>query len=130
MLELEEKVALAINLQKFIYGDFAKVMRFKTRKEFNEKVKDFGLVYSIAFKNEIFADILENNFVLFINAYVVFDLTDDRNKLKDYPYCDASSYIVQNRYQLKLVTEKRVVIIIEEEIDSYIEELRHKTKYF
>lgn len=37
MLELEEKVALAINLEKFIYGDFVKVMRFKTRKEFDER---------------------------------------------------------------------------------------------
>lgn len=64
------------------------------------------------------------------NACVIFDLTDSRNELKDYPYCDASSYIVQNRYQLKLVTEKRVVIIIEEEIDDYINELRRKTKYF
>lgn len=130
MLELEEKVALAINLEKFIYGDFAKVMRFKTRKEFDEKVKDFGLVYSIAFKDEIFANVLEHDFGLFLNAYVIFDLTDDRNKLKDYPYYDASSYIVKNMYQLKLVTEKHVVIIIEEEIDDYINELRRKTKYF
>lgn len=130
MLELEEKVALAVNLQKLIYGDFAKVMRFKTRKEFNEKVEDFGSVYSIAFEREIFANILENDFILFTNAHVIFDLTDNRNELKDYLYCYASSYIVQNKYQLKLVAEKRVVIIIEEEIDSYIEELRHKTKYF
>ena len=45
---------------------------------------------------------------------------------KDGIFQDASDYFVINEAQFRLVAERRIVIIIEKEILSYIKELRNK----
>lgn len=79
-------------------------------------------VYSIAYKNELFANLTKGDFLLLKDAGVISDMTES----KDGIFQDASDYFVINEAQFRLVAERRIVIIIEKEILSYIKELRNK----
>lgn len=106
-----------------MYGDFKKLYRFKTRKEFEKRFYEHNIdVYSIAYKNELFADLTKGDFFLLKEAGVISDMTES----KDGIFQDASDYFVINEAQFRLVAERRIVIIIEKEILSYIKELRNK----
>lgn len=123
MLNLEECISLATNLNRFMYGNFKKLSRFKTREEFERKFQEHNTnIYSIAYKNEVFADLTEGDFLLLKDAGIISDMKES----KDGIFQDASDYFVINKAQFKLVAERRIVIIIEKEIYSYIRELRNK----
>lgn len=115
----EEYINLAINLNKFMYGDFKKLYRFKTREDFEKRFYENDIeVYSIAYKNELFADLTKGDFFLLKEAGVISDMTESKDGISD--------YFVTNESQFKLVAERRIVIIIEREILSYIKELINK----
>lgn len=115
----EEYINLAINLNKFMYGDFKKLYRFKTREDFEKRFHENDIeVYSIAYKNELFADLTKGDFFLLKEAGVISDMTESKDGISD--------YFVTNESQFKLVAERRIVIIIEREILSYIKELINK----
>lgn len=119
----EEYINLAINLNKFMYGDFKKLYRFKTREEFEKRFYEHNIdVYSIAYKNELFADLTKGDFLLLKDAGVISDMTESKDEI----FQNASDYFVINEAQFRLVAERRIVIIIEKEILSYIKELRNK----
>lgn len=115
----EEYINLAINLNKFMYGDFKKLYRFKTREDFEKRFHENDIeVYSIAYKNELFADLTKGDFFLLKEAGVISDMTESKDGISD--------YFVTNESQFKLVAERRIVIIIEREILSYIKDLINK----
>jgi len=115
----EEYINLAINLNKFMYGDFKKLYRFKTREDFEKRFYENDIeVYSIAYKNELFADLTKGDFLLLKEAGVISDTTESKDGISD--------YFVTNESQFKLVAERRIVIIIEREILSYIKDLINK----
>lgn len=119
----EEYINLAINLNKFIYGDFKKLYRFKTREDFKKRFYENDIeIYSIAYKNELFADLTKGDFLLLKEAGVISDMTES----KDGVFQGISDYFVNNESQFRLVAERRIVIIIEREILSYIKELINK----
>lgn len=85
----EEYINLAINLNKFMYGDFKKLYRFKTREEFEKRFYEHNIdVYSIAYKNELFANLTKGDFLLLKDAGVISDMTES----KDGIFQDASDY--------------------------------------
>ena len=101
----EEYINLAINLNKFMYGDFKKLYRFKTREEFEKRIYEHNVdVYSIAYKNELFADLTKGDFFLLKEAGVISDMTES----KDGIFQDASDYFVINEAQFRLVAERRI----------------------
>lgn len=119
----EEYINLAINLNKFMYGDFKKLYRFKTREDFEKRFHENDIeVYSIAYKNELFADLTKGDFLLLKEAGVISDMTESKDEI----FQNASDYFVTNESQFKLVAERRIVIIIEREILSYIKKLINK----
>lgn len=123
MLNLEECINLATDLNRFMYGNFKKLSRFKTREEFERKFQEHNAnIYSIAYKNEVFADLTEGDFLMLKDAGVITDVKESKGGI----FQDASDYIVTNKAQFRLVAERRIVIIIEKEIYSYIQELRNK----
>lgn len=76
----EEYINLAINLNKFMYGDFKKLYRFKTREEFEKRFYEHNIdVYSIAYKNELFADLTKGDFFLLKEAGVISDMTESKD---------------------------------------------------
>lgn len=115
----EEYINLAINLNKFMYGDFKKLYRFKTREDFEKRFYENDIeVYSIAYKNELFADLTKGDFFLLKESGVISGMTESKDGVSD--------YFVTNESQFKLVAERRIVIIIEREILSYIKDLINK----
>lgn len=106
-----------------MYGNFKKLYRFKTREEFEKRFQEYNInVYSVAYTNEVFADLTEGDFLMLKDAGVISDMKES----KDGIFQDASDYFVINKAQFRLVAERRIVIIIEKEIYSYIRELRNK----
>lgn len=107
----EEYINLAINLNKFMYGDFKKLYRFKTRKEFEKRFYEHNIdVYSIAYKNELFADLTKGDFFLLKEAGVISDMTESKDGILDERAVLTIAAIVLNN---PLHNEKHLAEILE-----------------